>query len=291
MLKHMIPTSLRDFAGSYHSVRSMRYVVAFVLLLWSPALVAKPSDMCHLDVPCAIGDRSYHVKEPDGWDGTSPLPVVIHFHGWQRTGALPVQHQRISGATRRRGVLLVAPNGQRKTWNMWSSETADVAFAAAVLEDIRARYPIDDAHIYLSGYSYGSMMAWRVACDRGTRMNVAALLAISGTLRASEPCPEAPREVRHVHGLRDNVLDFPFGPGGDTGHAVRLWRDRLGCGAEVPAGDWQAVEFLTHSRTVWEGCANGARLSLDTHPGGHFIPHGWIARQLDELLGRVPTYP
>ena len=73
----------------------MRYLIA-VLALWAlPAAAMGPSQReCQLDVPCKIGARSYHVKEPDGWDGTSPLPVLIHFHGWQRTGALPVQHQR-----------------------------------------------------------------------------------------------------------------------------------------------------------------------------------------------------
>ena len=32
-------------------------------------------------------------------------------------------------------------------------------------------------------------------------------------------------------------------------------------------------------------------VTLDIHPGGHFIPHGWIARQLDELMGLPPSYP
>lgn len=220
------------------------------------------------------------------------MPVLIHFHGWQRTGALPVQHQRISGATRRRGVLLIAPNGQRKTWNMWSPETDDVAFAQEVLEDVAKRYPIDRENIFLSGYSYGSIMAWRVACDRGSAMNVRALLGISGVLNQSEDCAGAPQEVRHVHGLKDNVLDFPYGPGNDTTYPVQLWRDRLGCTEVAEAkGDWSVVDFLTLTRTEWHDCAGGNLVALDTHPGGHFIPHGWIGRQLDELLGRAPVYP
>ena len=266
----------------------MKYLIAFCALIW--AIPAFANDRCQLDIPCPLGDRSYHVKEPDDWDGTSPLPVLIHFHGWQRTGALPVQHQRISGATRRRGVLLVAPNGNRKTWNFWAPETEDVAFAADVLADIRARYPVDEANIFLSGYSYGSIMAWRVACDRGTAMNVRALLGISGTLRQSENCPQAPREVRHVHGLKDNVLDFPFGPDGDPTYPVALWRDRLGCTGATGENDWNQVDFLTLSRTSWTECATG-QVTLDTHPGGHFIPHGWIARQLDELLDLPLSYP
>ncbi len=266
-------------------------MIALLALFWAlPAAAMGPWQACHLDIPCDVGERSYHVKEPDDWDGSSPMPVLIHFHGWQRTGALPVQHPRISGATRRRGVLLVAPNGNRKTWNFWSSETEDVAFAAEVLKDVRKRYPIDEDNIFLSGYSYGSIMAWRVACDRGAQLNIRALLGISGTLNQREDCAEAPREVRHVHGLNDGVLDFPYGPDGDTTYPVALWREKMGCGDAQDGGTWSQVDFLTLSRTEWSDCDAG-RVSLDVHPGGHFIPHGWIARQLDELLDLPLSYP
>ena len=243
---------------------------------------------CDVAEPCKLGDRSYHVKEPDGWDGVSLLSVLLYFHGWQRTGALPVQHHRVSGATRRRGVLLLAPNGRHRTWDFWTSDTDDVAFAAAVLEDAARRYPIDRSQVYVSGYSYGSAMAWRYACQNGN--DVAALLGVSGTIRQSESCPQAPREIRHVHGLDDTVMDFPMGPGGDTTHPVALWRDRLGCDAGQDQGDWQAVSWLTFTRTRWDDCVTG-RVVLDIHPGGHFIPHGWIGWQLDQLMGRVPVYP
>ena len=268
----------------------MRYALVLMALLWALPAAAAQRDLCHGDVPCALGDRSYHVREPDGWDGTTPLPVLIHFHGWQRTGALPVKHQRISGATRLRGVLLIAPNGNRKTWNFWSAETEDVAFAEDVIRDVSARYPVDADNIFVSGYSYGSIMAWRVACDRGRRLNIRALLGISGTLRQSEDCAEAPREVRHVHGLKDNVLDFPYGPDGDTTYPVSLWRGAMGCGSGTEASTWKQVDFLDFSRTAWTDCTAG-KVALDVHPGGHFIPHGWIARQLDELLGLPLSYP
>ncbi|MEM6758541.1 MAG: polyhydroxybutyrate depolymerase [Pseudomonadota bacterium] len=271
-------------SSAQRTLTSMRLLILLFFSLFPGVTFA-----CHLEEPCTLGDRAYHVREPDDWDGVSPLPVLIHFHGWQRTGALPVQHQRISGATRRRGVLLVAPNGVRKTWDMWTPETADVAFADAVLDDVKARYPIDADHVFLSGYSFGSIMAWRVACDRGAQMGITALLGISGTLRRTDKCAEAPQQVRHVHGLNDGVLGFPFGPAGDKTHAVRLWRDVLKCDDAKQLGPWSQVNFLTLTRTQWD-CADGS-VVLDTHPGGHFIPHGWIAKQLDELLDRPVSYP
>ncbi|MBE1285624.1 MAG: polyhydroxybutyrate depolymerase [Rhodobacteraceae bacterium] len=265
-----------------------RFFLALIASLWTLPAFAIEQGHCHAETPCKIDGRSYHVREPDGWDGKSPLPVLLHFHGWMRQGDLIVKHQRIAGATKRRGVLLVAPNGQGRSWDFWDDQTADVGFANAVLADVARRYPIDREHLYVSGYSYGSAMAWRYACQSGNE--VTALLAVAGTLRQSETCPQAPGEVRHVHGTADTVMNFPFGADGDETYPVLLWREKFGCTGGDHRGNWKAVDWLTFDRTVWSDCEAG-KVSLDTHPGGHFIPHGWIGWQLDELLGRVPVYP
>ncbi len=265
----------------------MRILIAFLLVCWPFFAVA--DDVCHADVPCVMEDgRSYHVKTPDGWDGVTPLPVMLHFHGWGRQGTLIVKHTRISGATRRRGVLLLAPNGAGRTWDFWRSDTADVAFGERVLADAAKRYPIDFSNVFVSGYSYGSAMAWRFGCE--TSVDVRAVLAVSGTLRQDEDCAGMPREVRHVHGVTDTVMDFPMGRGGDETYPVALWRRKFNCGDVLARSEWSNVPPLAHQRSVWE-CDAGRRVVLDVHPSGHFIPKGWIARQLDELLGREPRLP
>lgn len=260
----------------------MRRIFACLTTLWLSTPVFGQQADCVDQIPCPLGERSYHVKLPDNWDGSSPMPVMLHFHGWARQGTLIVKHGRISGATRTRNVLLLAPNGHNKSWNFWSSGTGDVAFARAVLEDAAKRYPIDRENIFVSGYSYGSAMAWRFVCDDGA--DIRALLAVSGTLDQTEDCAAAPNEVRHVHGLRDNVMDFPFGPGGDTLFPVQLWRDKLGCADPTGSAEYATTEKDRFARTVWANCSDGRSVTLDLHPRGHFIPRGWFARQLDELL-------
>ncbi len=270
----------------------MRCFVLILCLLFClpalPALAMGPwKEACGGETPCQVGDRGYHVLAPDGWDGETPLPVLLHFHGWKRQGTVVIKHERIASATRKRGVLLVAPNGLNRTWSFWSDDTPDVTFAAAVLEDVAKSYPIDADRVYVSGYSFGSAMAWRFVCERGD--GVAALLAIAGSIDQNETCTQAPSEVRHVHGLSDTVMDFPMGPGGDTSYPVYLWRNFYGCAAGEPGGSWQITEKRTFERTVWH-CDTG-NVTLDLHPNGHVIPRGWIARQLDELLDLSPSYP
>ena len=263
-----------------------RFVVGLCCLSGVIGGAATAADCGGPSAPCLLeSGRSYHVLAPDGWYGVSTLPVLMHFHGWGRTGADPVRNDRIAGATRTRGVLLVSPNGLRKSWNFWSATSDDIGFAQNVLGDVAKRYPLDQGRIYLSGYSYGSAMAWGYSCQDGDGNS--RLLGIAGTLDQDDSCPQAPGEVRHVHGLKDTVMDFPMGLNEDTTFPVQLWRQRLGCGEASGRSHWSAQGALSFDRTIWETCAEGP-VRLDLHDGGHFIPRGWLARQLDELLDQ-PT--
>lgn len=252
----------------------LRYLLMFV---W----VATPAAACTGQTPCPLGDRSYHLREPDAWDGTSPLAVLLHFHGWKRQGTLIVQHGRIATGYVAENVLLLAPNGLGRTWDFWRAGSPDVAFARAVIEDAATRYPIDRSRIYISGYSWGANMAWRFVCEDGA--DVKALLAVAGTLDQDEPCTTHPRNVAQVYGLKDTVLPYPKGPDGDLTYPVALWRRALDCGTDINMSQWNARDFLPFSRRAWD-CARGT-VTLDTHPSGHFIPHDWLPLQVKALEG------
>ena len=242
---------------------------------------ANASD-CTGNTPCPIGDRSYHVLPPDNWDGKSELPALLYFHGWGRQGPVPVNHKHIGAATRNNGVLLIAPNGLGKSWGFWQAGSRDTDFAKAVLNDVSKHYPIDQSRIMVSGYSWGASMAWRFACEAGDQ--VSTLLSISGTLYdQNETCSTGPVDVRHVHGLKDTVMDFPFGPNGEETGPVWLWLNTNGCGKTPDnTSNWKTEQAFTHFD--WGPCKSGKSVTLDIHKGGHWIAKGWLSRQLKDIV-------
>ncbi len=261
----------------------LAFLAALVAISLSPTVLATEPVNCELDVPCELNGRSFHARTPDGWDGKSPLPVLIHFHGWGRQGKLIMNHGRIAGATRKMGVLLLAPNGQGRSWNFWTADTDDVQFTNEMLDEAAKRWPIDRSKVFVSGYSYGSAMAWRYACAEPSRINT--LLAVSGSTPDQDEQCAGPVNVRHVHGTRDNVMDYPFGPNGEVEGAVSLWRTMNVCNTSADEKSvWQAVKILKFERLRWNNCNTGKTVTLDVHKRGHFIPRFWIENQLKELL-------
>lgn len=234
---------------------------------------------------CNIGNRSYWVLPPKGWDGKTPLPAVLYFHGWGRQGNVPVNHQHIGHATDTAGYLLIAPDGLGKSWDFWRPNSRDTEFGLAVLEQVSQALPVDQDRIYASGYSWGGSMAWRFACEAGDK--IAALISISGTLYdQDEACETGPVSIHHVHGTKDTVMDYPYGPQGEEIGAVRLWLRINGCSEKAAQTEnWQTSQSF--KRYSWTGCASGRNASLDVHQGGHWIAKGWLVRILNELSHRA----
>ncbi|WP_350335671.1 alpha/beta hydrolase family esterase [Coralliovum pocilloporae] len=253
--------------------------IAFSGFLSSPA-IADTSDRCEGNQACQIKDRSYHVRAPKGWDGKTPLPVLLYFHGWGRTGLNPINNPKVGGATDSNNVLLVAPNGIRRSWDFWDYDSRDTPFVDKVLADVSARWPIDRKRIFISGYSYGAAMAWRLACERGSEF--AGYLSIAGTLWRQNDiqCAGGPVNLAHVHGLRDNVMDLPTGTDGDPLNGIALWRRINQCEGRPD----QIEETGTFTCYAWSSCGSGKRTSACFHKSGHLIPKGWLNATLKQVL-------
>jgi len=115
------------------------------------------------------------------------------------------------------------------------------------------------------------------------------VMSISATLANLGDCVDGPDEFREVYGIQDTVLHFPMGPGDDTTWPVKFWRDHFGCSDVGVSSTYNITGERAYDRTHWT--CDDQSVTFDLHQGGHLIPRGWIGQQLDELLGRTPTFP
>src|SRR5262245_50351458 len=135
-----------------------------------------------------LGDRSYLVHHPSPAP-PAQWPVVMFLHGAGATAAWAMTETRLDAAADRNGFLLVLPEGTRPdptrppgflsnppVWNdgprrgeMGVERADDVGFLSAVLDDLARHHPIDPARVYVTGFSNGAGMTFRLAAERAER--------------------------------------------------------------------------------------------------------------------------
>ncbi|MEZ5669949.1 MAG: polyhydroxybutyrate depolymerase [Alphaproteobacteria bacterium] len=258
-----------------------RAVLAAIALGAGVAAISGTAAACGRDSDCAVDGGVYRVAVPEGWDGRSTLPAAVFFHGYGSSAAGVMGNDGLVRAFSERGILLIVPNGVDRTWSHVGSPSQDrdeLAFMDAVRADAMARWPIDEALFWVTGFSQGGSMAWDIACYRGD--DYAAFAPIAGAFWEPQAtsCPTAAVNMRHVHGTADTVVPMAGRPiaglwrQGDVLRAVALWRAQDQC---RPEPDRVVVEGSLECQE-WTSCASGKQVELCLHDGGHMMPRGWL---------------
>jgi len=241
--------------------------------------------------------RSFIVDLPAQYDGKTPLPLVVVFHGGGGNGERARTQTRMSELAEHEGFIAVYPNGSGAlpnrflTWNTGSccgyakkNAIDDVAFVRALLDSLEAAYKIDRSHVYATGLSNGGMMSHMMACALSDRF--AAVAPVSGEL-SMDCAPGNPVSVLIIHGTADRNLPYDggVGPKALDPHAVRSVRYALDtwvrldrCPATPVVDSTPTLVHRTFAR-----CADDTSVELYTIiGGGHSWPGGnRLSRMLD----------
>ena len=281
-------------------VRRWLVSITFVLVAVAGFGTQRPPATAGEPSPTAV--RPYGLKVPEGYDGSSPLPLVVLLHGYGSDGSAQNAYFRLSAQAERATFLLAYPDGTRdlvgrRFWNatdaccdFYGSSVDDVAYLDAVLDEIAREYRVDSARVYLVGHSNGAFMAHRYACDRPGR--VAAIVALAGMQwKDAQNCAAlSPVSVLHVHGRNDTAIHYQGGslPRGTYPGAVETvatWAGKNRCGGDLVAtarrmdlDSTTAGEETTVHR--YDGC-RGLDVELWTIEHGRHIPafnESWAPR-------------
>jgi polyhydroxybutyrate depolymerase len=98
--------------------------------------------------------------------------------------------------------------GNPQTWNDGSGRFSrnrepadDVGFISRVLDDLCGRYPVDTARIYVTGFSNGASMAFRLGVELSSRLAAAA--PVAGAFWLGDPQPERSLSLCYITGDSD----------------------------------------------------------------------------------------
>jgi len=256
------------------------------LLLVLIATLGRAEGICGLEAPCQVPGGQYRASPPPGWDGRSPLPTGLFFHGFRGSAADGMADADLRRDFADAGILLILPDGQDGTWAHQSAPRLaspgardEIAFVRAILADIHTRWPVDDRNLFASGFSQGASLVWDLACRGG---GFRAYIPIAGDFWEPYPteCPAGPANLLHFHGLADPTIPLEGrslrGGAFVQGNLFASFATLIaldGC-QRHPERMEPAGAFLLRR---WEqSCRSGRHIAMALHSGAHDVPPGWL---------------
>lgn len=249
--------------------------------------------------PCAVGMGTYLAASPPWHDGDALRPVVIHYHGAGATAAAVLQDHPLVEPVLARGYVLLAPVGLARPGEegeYWSLGTRppqrdEPRFLQQILDDAAPRLHLDRSRVFVTGFSMGAALVWRLACEAPS--TYAAYAPIEGGFWSAHANNCAgPARLLLTEGWRDDAVPLEGRAQGTDAvqdgilEGLQVWRRVNGC------ADPHADRFATDAqfwRRAWTACAPGSALTFVLHPGGHEVPAGWAALALDWFESVVPA--
>ncbi len=148
--------------------------------------------------------------------GKQPQPLVIVYHGYSWTSQVMEWTTGMDKEADKAGFVLVYPQGvdTPPSWNAGvgaygpTGDADDVQFTKDMLNSIEQAYCVDTQRVYITGFSLGGGMAYRLACTLSDKL--AAVATVSG---AYYPIPEGCHSTRHlsimeIHGAADDLAPY-----------------------------------------------------------------------------------
>jgi polyhydroxybutyrate depolymerase len=222
--------------------------------------------------------REYLLAVPEGYDGSTAVPLVLNFHGATNTKEGQEAYTRMAELATDRGYVVATPDGsgEPQDWNFFADPARpdDFGFVDALVEDLRERLCIDGRSVYATGHSAGSALTGFLVCDQPDRFAAVAMVAafVPRTCPVGEDVPA----VMAIHGSADPVVPYEGGSVGGSSTGVPPALDTLTGYGEVygcpePLAEDDPVPGMVERRR-FAGCEHGDEVVLYTVVGGG---HEW----------------
>lgn len=245
-----------------------------------------PGQTVEQSIEVAGIERTYRAHLPSSVESANGLPVLIVLHGGGGNAKQFERSSGFSGFADEEGFLAVYPDGSSRrlglqTWNAYSccgyayaAGIDDVGFISVLIDHLVSDEQVDPTRIYVTGFSNGAMMTFRIACELSDK--VAAAAPYAGALNTDSCSPATPVPMLIMNGDADENVPVAGGTSPNAGvasqddrvdrptaHAVDTWVAANGCVGTPMVEDTTVA--LTNS---WTDCSAGSKVE-------QILIHGW----------------
>ena len=266
----------------------------------------KPAESCTREMSIVVNglERTYLVHVPAAYKPRIPSPLVIMLHGGGGTAKAAAWETEWTAKAEKEGFIVVFPNalardptkassfaGNPQLWNDGSDRfypgqnaADDVGFIAAMLDDLSGRFAVDKGRIFVTGFSNGASMSFRVGAELSDR--IAAIAPVAGALWFDPPTFKHPVSMCYITGTADPLNLIEGGvpklatgasdsvrakPKPPVRDSVLKWAKALGC----PAATANVSEANGVRTETYSPCRHYAEVvSIEVEGLGHTWPGG-----------------
>lgn len=278
-------------------------LVLFLLLLSSLACAPKAADSGAVEQP-ALHEltfdgrtRRYQLILPASYQEAGSHPLVLALHGGGGSAERMCSLQEgIQTLVDRERFIVVCPQGVEGHWNdgrqidnyaAYAERIDDVGFLTALTQRLIEDYGIDPKRVFITGFSNGGMMTYRMACER-TGLFAAIAPSIANLPQGLECSPSRPIPVMILNGSTDPLMPFeggqvgtrrkPLGQVLSTEATAQFWAAKNECDPQPIEDSFPARDPDDPSRIhlfSYQDCQNEADVFLYMiEGGGHTWPGG-----------------
>lgn len=224
-------------------------------------------------------NRSFVLHVPEGYDGTSPVPLIVDFHPIGGNGPDWRRSSPYVALADREGLIIAYPSGlsgpMGGAWNVGPccvSGPDDVAFARALVAAVSEKACIDPKRVYATGFSMGGGMSHYLGCHAADLFAAVAPAAFDLLEENVGGCePARPLTVVSFRSTGDGVVPYAGGYSDVvSGMAITFlgaqdtfdqWSSMNGCTGTPSAEDSNGCKTV-------DGCSDGVQVTLCTRQGG-----------------------
>ncbi len=129
------------------------------LLLLSFTSAAAKDDITKELITSKGKTRAYYLYVPSTIKPSSPVPLIVMLHGSGHVGMSLVEKWK--DLAKREGIIIAGPDSTDS--RSWSSPQDGPDFLHDLVEELKAKYPINPRRVYLFGHSAGAIFSLQMS--------------------------------------------------------------------------------------------------------------------------------